>query len=62
MLNNASVWQHVLPLLPSDWSVRIANVLTQDSMTSMAHDAWKLLDDLKEDQALIIAGFSLGGP
>ena len=61
MLNNENVWQHVLPLLPRDWSVRIANVLTQDSMTSMAHDAWKLLDDLKEDQALIIAGFSLGG-
>ena len=61
MLNNASVWQHVLPLLPSDWSVRIANVLTQDSMASMAHDAWKLLDDLEDAQVLIIAGFSLGG-
>jgi len=61
MLNNASVWQHVLPLLPRDWSVRIANVLTQDSVTSMAHDAWELLDDLEDDQALIICGFSMGG-
>ena len=61
MLNDASVWQHVLPLLPRDWSVRIANVLTQDSLTSMAHDAWKLLDDVGEDQALIISGFSMGG-
>jgi len=61
MLNDASVWQHVLPLLPRDWSVRIANVLTQDSMASMAHDAWKLLDDVGKEQALIISGFSMGG-
>ena len=61
MLNDASIWQHVVPLLPRDWSIRIANVLTQDSVTSMAHDAWKLLEDVEENQALIISGFSMGG-
>jgi pimeloyl-ACP methyl ester carboxylesterase len=61
MLNDASVWQHVLPLLPPDWTVRIANVLTQDSITSMAEDAWQLVADLDKDQPLIVAGFSMGG-
>jgi len=61
MLNDASVWHGVLPLLPPDWTVRIANVLTQNSMAEMAQDAWKLLDDLDEDQPLIIVGFSMGG-
>ena len=61
MLNDARVWQHVVPLLPHDWTIRIANVLTQDSIVGMAQDAWELLDDLDENQPLIIAGFSLGG-
>lgn len=61
MLNDASVWQGVLPLLPTTWTVRTANVLTQNSIAEMATDAWDLLDDLEKDQPLIIAGFSLGG-
>ena len=61
MLNDARVWQHVVPLLPHDWTIRIANVLTQDSIVGMAQDAWELLDDLDENQPLIIAGFSLAG-
>lgn len=61
MLNDSSVWQGVLPLLPSTWIVRIANVLTQQSILDMARDAWCTLDDLEKDQPLIIAGFSMGG-
>lgn len=61
MLNDASVWQHVLPLLPPTWTVRIADVLTQDSIADMAADAWKLMADLDADQPLIVAGFSMGG-
>ena len=61
MLNDASVWQHVLPLLPQDWTVRIADVLTQDSIQGMAEDAWQQIADLDKEQPLIVAGFSMGG-
>jgi pimeloyl-ACP methyl ester carboxylesterase len=61
MLNDASIWQHVLPLLPTGWTVRIANVLTQDSIKGMAEDAWQLIADLDKDQPLIVAGYSMGG-
>ena len=61
MLNDASVWQHVLPLLPANWHVCIANVTTQNSMEAMAHDAWHQVSNLNSDQPLIIAGFSMGG-
>ena len=61
MLNDASIWQHVLPLLPTGWTIRIANVLTQDSIRGMAEDAWQLIADLDKDQPLIVAGYSMGG-
>ncbi len=61
MLNDASIWQHVLPLLPTGWTIRIANVLTQDSIKGMAEDAWQLIADLDKDQPLIVAGYSMGG-
>ena len=61
MLTDERVWRHVVPLLPSDWQIRIANVLTQDNIKDMALDAWKVLQDLDQEQAVIVAGFSLGG-
>jgi pimeloyl-ACP methyl ester carboxylesterase len=61
MLNDASVWDDVLPCLPSSWTVRIANVQTQQSITEMAHDAWQMLEDIPLNAPVMVAGFSLGG-
>ena len=61
MLNDASVWADVLPLLPRDWEVRIADVQTQDSIAAMARDAWAQLADVPAQMPVLLAGFSLGG-
>ncbi len=61
MLNDASVWDEVLPRLPHDWTVRIANVQTQESIAEMARDAWRLLEDIPLNAPVLVAGFSLGG-
>lgn len=61
MLNDASVWADVLPMLPPDWGVRIANVQTQDSIPAMARDAWAQLSDVSPQTPVLLAGFSLGG-
>ena len=61
MLNDASVWDDVLPCLPGGWTVRIANVHTQESIAEMAHDAWRLLEDIPVNAPVMVAGFSLGG-
>jgi pimeloyl-ACP methyl ester carboxylesterase len=61
MLNDASVWDDVLPCLPNGWTVRIANVQTQESIAEMAHDAWRLLQDIPLNAPVMVAGFSLGG-
>jgi pimeloyl-ACP methyl ester carboxylesterase len=61
MLNDASVWDDVLPYLPDSWTVRIANLQTQESITEMAHDAWQLLEDIPANVPAMVTGFSLGG-
>jgi pimeloyl-ACP methyl ester carboxylesterase len=61
MLNDASVWDDVLPCLPASWTVRIANVQTQQSIAEMARDAWKMLEDIPLNASVMVAGFSLGG-
>jgi pimeloyl-ACP methyl ester carboxylesterase len=61
MLNDASVWDDVRPCLPGGWTVRIANVHTQESIAEMAHDAWRLLEDIPVNAPVMVAGFSLGG-
>jgi pimeloyl-ACP methyl ester carboxylesterase len=61
MLNDASVWDDVLPYLPDSWTVRIANLQTQESIAEMAHDAWQLLEDIPANVPAMVTGFSLGG-
>jgi len=61
MLNDASVWDDVLPCLPGNWTVRIANVQTQESIAEMARDAWQQLDDVPLSTPVMVTGFSLGG-
>jgi len=61
MLNDASVWDDVLPYLPDSWTVRIANLQTQESIAEMARDAWQLLGDIPPNVPVMVAGFSLGG-
>ena len=61
MLNDASIWDDVLPCLPDDWTVRIANVQTQESIAEMARDAWQQLDDVPLSTPVMLTGFSLGG-
>lgn len=61
MLNDASVWDDVLPYLPDSWTVRIVNLQTQESIAEMARDAWQLLGDIPPNVPVMVAGFSLGG-
>ena len=61
MLNDASIWDDVLPCLQGDWTVRIANVQTQESIAEMARDAWQQLDDVPLSTPVMVTGFSLGG-
>ena len=61
MLNDASIWDDVLPCLQGDWTVRIANVQTQESIAEMARDAWQQLDDVPQSTPVMVTGFSLGG-
>ena len=61
MFNTAEVWQSVAALLNDHAEVRIADVLTQDSIAGMAADAWRLLADVPAGTPRIVAGFSMGG-
>ena len=61
MLNTAGVWAHVVPLLDDVAEVRIANVQTQTSISSMAADALALVADLPPERPLVMCGFSMGG-
>lgn len=61
MFNTAQVWQALLPGLQAHVQLRIANVLTQDSITAMADDAWRLVADLPAGTPLLVCGFSMGG-
>ena len=61
MFNTAAVWQPVLDALNGAADVRIANVLTQDSIPAMANEAWPLVAGRPVNAPLIVCGFSMGG-
>ena len=61
MFNTAAVWQPVLDALNGAADVRIANVLTQDSIPAMANEAWQLVAGRPVNAPLIVCGFSMGG-
>jgi len=60
MLNTPDIWTDVLPWLPPDLDVRLAEVASQDGLARMAQDAWSLLHDLHPDQPLVVCGYSMG--
>lgn len=64
MFNTPAIWDPVraeLERLAGAPAVRVADVLTQDSIGAMADDAWSCVADLPADQPLTVAGFSMGG-
>ena len=61
MFNTAAIWDAVKADLTPTLDVRIANVLTQDSIAAMADDAWALVADLPAGATLTVCGFSMGG-
>ena len=61
MFNTAAIWQPVVDALQGVTEIRIANVLTQDSIAAMAHDAWGVVADRPAGAPLIVCGFSMGG-
>ncbi|MFM7341482.1 MAG: alpha/beta fold hydrolase [Betaproteobacteria bacterium] len=61
MLNDARVWQPVAQRLGSQADVRIAYFCQQETMPEMADHAWQTVADLPAHQALVLAGFSMGG-
>ena len=60
MLNTPEIWSEVLPWLPPDLDVRLAEVASQTSLAQMAEQAWSLLHDLHPDQPLVVCGYSMG--
>ena len=60
MLNTPDIWTDVLPWLPPDLDVRLAEVASQSGLAEMAKDAWSLLHDLHPDQPLVVCGYSMG--
>jgi pimeloyl-ACP methyl ester carboxylesterase len=61
MLNDERIWSQVAAQLDDVAQVRVANVLTQSSLTEMARDAWRLVNSSPVDTPLVLAGFSMGG-
>ena len=61
MFNTAAIWDAVRADLTPALDVRIADVLTQDSIAAMATDAWALVADLPAGATLTVCGFSMGG-
>lgn len=61
LLNTPRVFDKVRALLDPALDVRVADVQTQDSIASMAHDTWARLADVPAHQPLVIGGFSMGG-
>ncbi len=61
MFNTSDIWQPVAERLKGHADVRVADVLTQDSITAMAADAWHLVADVPTGTSLVVAGFSMGG-
>ena len=61
MLNDARIWHDVTAQLHDLAEVRVADVLSLDSMASMAVDALALLNDVGLDRPVHLVGFSMGG-
>lgn len=64
MFNTGAIWDPVRSaLLTYDDApeVRVADVLSQDSIAAMADDAWRQVSDLAPGTPIIVAGFSMGG-
>ncbi len=61
MFNTGAIWDPVRVHLGDGVEVRVADVLTQESITAMADDAWRLVDALPQQTPLIVAGYSMGG-
>ncbi|WP_421953510.1 alpha/beta fold hydrolase [Polaromonas sp.] len=61
MLNTAQVWDGVADRLRDVAEVRVADVLTQPSITQMAREAWTQVADLPPGVPLVLCGFSMGG-
>jgi pimeloyl-ACP methyl ester carboxylesterase len=61
MLNDQRIWSQVAAKLDDVAQVRVANVITQSSLTDMARDAWSLAESSPLDTPLVLAGFSMGG-
>lgn len=64
MFNTRAIWDPVAAALRSGGTpldIRVADVLTQDSIAAMAADAWQLVADLPPGTPLVVCGFSMGG-
>lgn len=61
MLNDERVWADVAAALAGEAEVRIADVLTQDSIAAMARDALARVADVPPERPVVLAGFSMGG-
>lgn len=59
--NTADIWQPVVERLGTQVDVPIADPLTQQSISAMASDAWRLVADLPSHTPLVVAGFLIGG-
>jgi len=61
MFNTTAIWDPVAALLRAHADVRIADVVTQDSIAAMAADAWSLVAERPAGTPLVVCGFSMGG-
>jgi pimeloyl-ACP methyl ester carboxylesterase len=64
MFNTRAIWDPVVDALRATGpapDIRVADVLTQDSIAAMAADAWALVDKLPAGTPLVVCGFSMGG-
>ncbi len=61
LLNSARVFDGVRARLDPQLDVRVADVQSQASLATMAHDAWASLADVPAAQPLVMAGYSMGG-
>lgn len=64
MFNTTAVWDPVVAALNTHADapdIRIADVLTQETINAMADDAWSLVSDLPAGTPLVVCGFSMGG-
>jgi len=68
MFNTRAIWDPVVAALHAAGGgggaapdIRVADVLTQDSIAAMAADAWERVATLPAGTPLVVCGFSMGG-